>query len=111
MLWASTGTKDPSLPDTYYVDTLIGVDTVNTMPPATMKAFRDHGQAKPGTIEEDVEGAEATLAAMETLGISLDKVTHELVLDLTMSAGLPTDLGHLTRCVSDCGTRRSDNAC
>ena len=81
LLWASTGTKDPALPDTYYVDTLIGKDTVNTMPPATMKAFRDHGKAVAGTIEHDVAGAEDTLAALETLGISLDEVTHDLVID------------------------------
>ena len=81
LLWASTGTKDPALSDTYYVDTLIGTDTVNTMPPATMKAFRDHGKAVPGTIEQDVEGAEATLDALAKIGVSLDEVTHELVID------------------------------
>lgn len=81
LLWASTGTKDPSLPDTYYVDTIIGRDTVNTMPPATMKAFRDHGKAQPGTIEQDVEAADATLKALDQLGISLADVTHDLVID------------------------------
>ncbi len=81
LLWASTGTKDKSLPDTYYVDNIIGRDTVNTMPPATMKAFRDHGHAIKGSIESDVPGAEASLAALEKLGISLDEITHELVLD------------------------------
>ena len=81
LLWASTGTKDPALPDTYYVDTIIGRDTVNTMPPATMKAFRDHGSATPDTIEQDVDSAEQTLSALESLGISLDEVTHDLVID------------------------------
>ena len=81
LLWASTGTKDPSLPDTYYIDNIVGQDTVNTMPPATMKAFRDHGKAEPATIERDVEGAEATLSALEQLGISLKDVTHDLVVD------------------------------
>ncbi len=81
LLWASTGTKSASLPDTYYVDTLIGEDTVNTMPPATMKAFRDHGTAQPGTIEQDVAGAEASLALLAEVGVSLDEVTHELVVD------------------------------
>ena len=81
LLWASTGTKDKSLPDTYYVDNIIGRDTVNTMPPATMKAFRDHGTAIKDSIESDVAGAEETLAALEKLGISLDDITHELVLD------------------------------
>ncbi len=81
LLWASTGTKDKSLPDTYYVDNIIGLGTVNTMPPATMKAFRDHGHAIKNSIESDVAGAEASLQALETLGISLDEITHELVLD------------------------------
>lgn len=81
LLWASTGTKSASLPDTYYVDTIIGTDTVNTMPPATMKAFRDHGKAQPGTIEQDVAGAETTLQTLAEVGVSLDDVTHELVID------------------------------
>ena len=81
LLWASTGTKDKSLPDTYYVDNIIGRDTVSTMPPATMKAFRDHGTAIRDSIESDVTGAEETLAALGKLGISLDEITHELVLD------------------------------
>ena len=81
LLWASTGTKDKSLPDTYYVDALIGLGTVNTMPPATLKAFGDHGKAEKDTIEQDLEGAEASLDALEKLGISLDEITHELVLD------------------------------
>ena len=46
LLWASTGTKDPRYPDTYYVDQLIGSDTVNTMPAATFSAFRDHGEVR-----------------------------------------------------------------
>ena len=81
LLWASTGTKDKSLPDTYYVDNIIGFGTVNTMPPATMKAFRDHGHPIKDSIESDVAGAEASLAALEKLGISLDEITHDLVLD------------------------------
>ena len=81
LLWASTGTKTKSLPDTYYVDNIIGLGTVNTMPPATMDAFRDHGHAIKGSIESDLGGAEASLAALEKLGISLDEITHELVLD------------------------------
>lgn len=81
LLWASTGTKDKSLPDTYYVDNIIGLGTVNTMPPATMKAFRDHGHAVKNSIESDLPGAEASLQALEKLGISLDTITHELVLD------------------------------
>src|SRR6185503_7469286 len=60
-LWASTGTKDPSYPDVYYVAELIGPDTVNTLPPATYSAFRDHGKVRP-SLEEDVEGARKMIA-------------------------------------------------
>ncbi len=81
LLWASTGTKNPSYPDTLYVDRLIGRETVNTMPPATMDAFRDHGTAKPNTVEDDVSGARAALLALKSHGISLDEVTDELVED------------------------------
>ena len=81
LLWASTGTKSKALPDTYYVDNIIGLGTVNTMPPATMKAFGDHGTAIKDSIESDVSGAEESLKALETLGISLNEITHELVID------------------------------
>ncbi|MGC5798203.1 transaldolase [Sphingomonas sp. NFX23] len=78
LLWASTGVKDPSYPDTLYIDTLIGKDTVNTMPPKTMDAFRDHGTAAE-TITADVEGAKHTLAEAERLGLDLNGVTGKLV--------------------------------
>ncbi len=78
LLWASTGVKDPSYPDTLYIDTLIGKDTVNTMPPKTMDAFRDHGTAAE-TITQDVEGAKRTLAEAERLGLDLNGVTGKLV--------------------------------
>ncbi len=81
LLWASTGTKDPSLPPVYYVDALIGRDTVNTMPPATMQAFAKSGTVTKDAIESDLAGAKATLAALETLGISIDQITTELVED------------------------------
>ena len=80
LLWASTGTKDPTYPDTLYVATLIGNDTVNTMPPATMDAFRDHGVVGP-SLTDDVEGARRTLAEAERLGRDLDGVTRDLVDD------------------------------
>ena len=64
-----------------YVEELIGRDTVNTMPPATMDAFRDHGRVVADTIEADVDGARATLATLDRLGISLDEITAELVID------------------------------
>ena len=78
LLWASTGVKDPSYPDTLYIDTLIGKDTVNTMPPKTMDAFRDHGTAAE-TITQDVEGAKHILAEAERLGLDLNGVTGKLV--------------------------------
>ena len=80
LLWASTGVKDKAYPDTLYVDTLIGRDTVNTMPPATMDAFRDHGTAA-ATITQDVEGARHVLAEAQRLGLDLDGVTAALVVD------------------------------
>ncbi|TPG39613.1 transaldolase [Sphingomonas koreensis] len=78
LLWASTGTKDPDYPDTLYVDTLIGRDTVNTMPPKTMDAFRDHGTAAE-TITQDVDAAKHVLAEADRLGLDLDGVTDTLV--------------------------------
>jgi transaldolase/glucose-6-phosphate isomerase len=80
LLWASTGTKDPSYSDVLYVDTLIGPDTINTMPIKTMDAFRDHGVVKI-TLTEDVDGARAVLAEAKRLGLDLDSVTAELVVD------------------------------
>ena len=80
LLWASTGTKNPAYPDTLYVDMLIGPHTVNTMPPATMDAFRDHGTART-TIEDDLDGAARTLAALAKLGIDLGQITDRLVVE------------------------------
>jgi len=80
LLWASTGTKNKAYPDTLYIDTLIGPDTVNTMPPETMDAFRDHGTAKE-TIETDPEGAKKVLDDLHAAGISLDAITDELVVE------------------------------
>jgi transaldolase len=77
-LWASTGTKNPKYRDVVYVEGLIGPDTVNTVPPATLEAFLDHGQVRPGSLEENVAEAEQALAALEALGISMDAVTGEL---------------------------------
>ncbi len=76
-LWASTGTKNPNYPDTLYVDSLIGPDTVNTVPPATLDAFRDHGH--PGlTITRGLEECKNQIEQIEALGISMDEVTKEL---------------------------------
>jgi transaldolase/glucose-6-phosphate isomerase len=79
-LWASTSTKNPAFPDTYYVDTLIGLHTVNTAPQNTLDAFMDHGVAEL-TIAEDISGARAQIQAIEALGISMDVVTADLEKD------------------------------
>ena len=78
LLWASTGTKDPAYPETLYVDTLIGPDTVNTMPPKTMDAFRERGTVAQ-TLTADVDKARHVLAEAERLGLDLDGVTDSLV--------------------------------
>ncbi len=80
VLWASTSVKNPRYRDTMYVEELIGPETVNTMPPETVTAFRDHGTAR-NTLDEDLVGAKATLDALESAGISLDKVTSDLLDD------------------------------
>ena len=76
-LWASTGTKNPAYSDTVYVDNLIGPDTVNTVPPATLDAFRDHGKAAI-TITRGLDESKAQIAELEALGISMKQVTQEL---------------------------------
>ncbi len=78
LLWASTGTKDKSYPDTLYVDTLIGRDTVNTMPPATMDAFRERGTVA-AALNEGVEEARQVMAEADRLGLNLTGVTDTLV--------------------------------
>ena len=80
LLWASTGTKDKAYSDVLYVEELVGPDTVNTMPPTTMDAFRDHGVAR-NALEEDVEAARHVLAETERLGLDLAAVTDKLVKD------------------------------
>jgi len=79
LLWASTSTKNPAYKDTMYVEALIGRDTVDTIPPATMDAFREHGEVISDVIDQDVAGARAVLAELERCGISLKEVTDELV--------------------------------
>ena len=79
LLWASTSTKNPAYKDTMYVEALIGRDTIDTIPPATMDAFRDHGAVIPDVIEKDLSGARALLAELEENGVSLKEVTDELV--------------------------------
>ena len=76
-LWASTGTKDPRYPDTLYIDNLIGPDTVNTVPPATLTAFLDHGTVA-DTLANDVDTARADIAALAAHDVDLGAITEQL---------------------------------
>jgi transaldolase/glucose-6-phosphate isomerase len=78
LLWASTGTKNPAYSDVLYIEGLIAPETISTMPPATMDAFRDHGRVQP-TLEENIEQARQVMATLEKSGISIDSVTAKLV--------------------------------
>ena len=80
VLWASTGTKNPEYRDVLYVEELIGPDTVNTMPLATLDAFRDHGRSR-ASLTENVSEADATMESLGRLGISMDDVTDRLLDD------------------------------
>ncbi len=77
LLWASTGTKNPNLSDVLYLDNLIGPDTVNTVPPATYTAFRDHGTPQ-ASLERDVDAAHNDIAALAKAGVSLADITRQL---------------------------------
>jgi transaldolase len=76
-LWASTSTKNPDYRDVIYVEELIGADTVNTLPAATLEAFRDHGRLRAG-LREDLAAAEQVFAGLADLGVDFDAVTEEL---------------------------------
>jgi transaldolase / glucose-6-phosphate isomerase len=78
VLWASTSTKNPNYRDVMYVEELIGADTVNTMPPATLEAFRDHGRLR-ASLEEDLESAHDTMEILGQVGISMKAVTDKLL--------------------------------
>jgi transaldolase len=80
VLWASTSTKNPAYPDILYVQELIGPNTVNTIPPATFDAFRDHGQPRE-TLTEDVEGAAQVMKDLADVGVSIDQATDKLTDD------------------------------
>jgi len=80
VLWASTSTKNPSYSDVMYVEELIGADTVNTIPPATLDAYRDHGHPRP-SLTENVEAANQTMEKAARLGISMKEVTDKLTKD------------------------------
>ncbi|GAC1641481.1 MAG: hypothetical protein NVS9B14_23120 [Candidatus Acidiferrum sp.] len=80
LLWASTSTKNPKYRDVIYVEELIGADTVDTIPPATFDAFRDHGKLRP-SLTEGVDAAHKTMADLEAAGISMKEVTDKLLAD------------------------------
>jgi transaldolase len=77
LLWASTSTKDPDLPDTIYVDNLVGAETVNTMPKKTIEAVMDHGEIRP-TLEEGVGEAKELLGRLREAGMDYEDVTDTL---------------------------------
>jgi transaldolase len=80
LLWASTSTKNPAYRDVIYVEELIGADTVDTIPPATFDAFRDHGKLRP-SLTENVDGAAKTMADLAKSGISMKEMTDKLLVD------------------------------
>jgi transaldolase/glucose-6-phosphate isomerase len=80
LLWASTSSKNPSFRDVLYVEELIGEDTVNTIPPATFTAFRDHGRLS-ATLTADLDAARATMSELEDAGASIDDITDRLLED------------------------------
>jgi transaldolase len=80
-LWASTATKNSAYSDVLYVENLIGPETVNTLPPATLNAFRRHGRVKGFTVEEGLKTAESDLCRLKDLGIDLDAITEKLQAD------------------------------
>lgn len=89
-LWASTSTKNPEYRDVMYVEQLIGPHTVNTFPPQTVEAFKDHGEVR-RTVTEGLDDAQRTLAELEGLGISMAEVTDKLLADGLKSFGKSFD--------------------
>lgn len=104
-LWASTSTKNPTYRDVMYVEELIGAHTVNTLPPATLEAFRDHGEVRESSVTTNLSDADRTLSALESAGVSLHAVTDRLLTEglasfeqsfVTLLAGLSTKRQQLT---------------
>ncbi len=102
VLWASTGTKNLDYSDVLYLESLIGPDTVNTVPPATYTAFRDHGQVSL-TLEKDLEGARETLSMLAEVGIDLNQVTDEL-----LAAGLKAFVEPFEKLIRTIDEKRED---
>ena len=91
VLWGSTGTKHLAYSDVMYVEELIGPDTINTVPPATLNAFRDHGYVRGPTLEEEVTEAEAALNLLSKIGIDLNAVAGNLQADGVMAFAASMD--------------------
>jgi transaldolase / glucose-6-phosphate isomerase len=101
VLWASTGTKDPAYPDTLYVDELIGPDTVNTLPPATLAAFQDHG--KPSrSVDRDLAAANRVILDLDSIGISVPEECER-----QLAAGVASFAGSLDSLFQLLGERRT----
>jgi len=103
-LWASTGTKNPAYSDVLYVEELIGPDTVNTLPPDTLAAFRDHGRVRGDTVLENQDEAEKQLWTLSSLGIDLNAITDKLQVD-----GVATFAVAYDRVLDAIGKKRRDN--
>jgi len=103
-LWASTGTKTPAYSDVVYVEELIGPDTVNTIPPDTLDAFRDHGRVRGDTVLDNLAEAESQLRALSLLGIDLNTITDKLQIDGVASFASAYDrvLDAIGKKVQDC---------
>ena len=102
LLWASTSTKDPAFCDVLYVEELIGMNTVNTIPAATLAAFRDHGRPRP-SLEEDLDGARTVLATLPGVGVNLDIITADL-----LAGGVQSFIDAYERLISAVEQRRMD---
>jgi transaldolase/glucose-6-phosphate isomerase len=100
LLWASTSTKDPAFCDVLYVEELIGMNTVNTIPAATLDAFRDHGRPR-ASLQEDLDGARTVLAALPGVGVDLDVVTADL-----LAGGVQSFIDAYERLISTVEQRR-----
>jgi transaldolase / glucose-6-phosphate isomerase len=104
LLWASTSTKNPNYRDVIYVEELIGSSTVNTIPPATFNAFREHGRLR-ASLTEDVENAADTMEALEKAGISMKAVTDKLLQD-----GLSQFVDAFAQLLKATGSRKSSDS-
>jgi len=99
VLWASTGVKNPAYPDVLYVEPLIGPNTVNTMPPATIDAFLDHGDPENAALVQAVDTARADIVALAGFGVDLDAITKKLQEDGVKS--FADSFGDLMETVAD----------